>query len=37
MMFPGIEPNREFMARTFLANWTLHYGLSIFLTFTLFF
>ncbi len=31
----GVEPNREFMARTFLANWTLHYGLSIFLTFTL--
>ena len=33
----SLEPNREFMARTFLANWTLHYGLSIFLTFTLFF
>ena len=33
----SVEPNREFMARTFLANWTLHYGLSIFLTFTLFF
>ena len=32
----GVEPNREFMVRTFLANWTLHYGLSIFLTFTLF-
>jgi len=33
----GVEPNRELMARTFLANWTLHCGLSIFLTFTLFF
>jgi len=33
----GVEPNREFMVRTFLANWTLHYGLSIFLTFTFFF
>jgi len=33
----GVEPNREFMARTFLANWTLHYGLSSFLTFTFFF
>jgi hypothetical protein len=33
----GVEPNRELMARTFLANWTLDYGLSIFLTFTLFF
>ena len=33
----GVEPSREFMARTFLANWTLHYGPSGFLTFTLFF
>ena len=33
----SVEPNRELMARTFLANWTLDYGLSIFLTFTLFF
>ena len=33
----SVEPNREFMARTFLANWVLHYSLSIFLTFTLFF
>jgi hypothetical protein len=32
----SVEPNREFMARTFLANWPLHYGLSIFLTFTFF-
>ena len=33
----SVEPNREFMARTFLPNWVLHYSLSIFLTFTLFF
>jgi hypothetical protein len=33
----SVAPNRELMARTFLANWTLDYGLSIFLTFTLFF
>jgi len=33
----SVEPNRELMARTFLANWTLDYGLPIFLTFTLFF
>jgi len=33
----SVEPSREFMARTFLANWTLHYGPSGFLTFTLFF
>jgi hypothetical protein len=33
----SVEPNREFMVRTFLANWTLPYGLSIFLTLTLFF
>jgi hypothetical protein len=33
----SVEPNRELMARTLLANWTLHYGLSSFLTFTLFF
>src|SRR5258708_22877444 len=33
----SVEPNREFMVGTFLSNWSLSYGLLIFLTFTLFF